>query len=191
MKVFNLLLALLLGACASVPVTRFYALVPASAPALVPASATKIQAPPTIVVREVTLPRYLDRPQIVTRTGEHRLRFAEYAHWGGDLREDITRVLAANLAPHLAGSAVLPAPTFVAVKPDLVVNVELLRFDAADDGQVHLVARWGVQGGLVREMALSRPRPGDAVDAALVGVMSELLGDLAAAIAPTLMAAKP
>lgn len=187
MRIFPFALVLLLGACASAPATRFYALAPVSAPV----AATKIQAPSIIVVREISLPRYLDRPQIVTRTREHRLRFAEYAHWGGDLREEITRVLAANLARHLAGSAVLPAPTFVAVKPDLTVDVELLRFEAADDGHVHLAVRWGVQGGLVREMALSRPRPGDAVDAALVGVMSELLGDLAAAIAPTLTAVKP
>lgn len=187
MRVFPLALVLLLGACASAPATRFYAL----APVAVPVAATKIQALPTIVVREVSLPRYLDRPQIVTRTGEHRLRFAEYAHWGGDLREEITRVLAENLARRLSGSAVLPAPTFVAVKPDLAVDVELLRFEAADDGQVHLAARWGIQGGQIREMVLSRPRPGTDVDAALVGAMSELLGDLAAAIAPTLTAGKP
>ena len=187
MRIFPLWLVLLLGACASAPATRFYAL----APVPVPISATKIQAPPTIVVREVSLPRYLDRPQIVTRTGAHRLRFAEYAHWGGDLREDVTRVMAENLARRLSGSAVLPAPTFAAVKSDVTVNVELLRFEAADDGEVHLAARWGIQGAQIREITLSRPRPGEAVDAALVGVMSELLGDLAAAIAPTLAAAKP
>jgi uncharacterized lipoprotein YmbA len=185
MRMLPLWLVLLLGACASAPATRFYALAPVS----VPVAVTKIQAPPTIVVREVSLPRYLDRPQIVTRTDTHRLRFAEYAHWGGDLREDVTRVLAANLARHLAGSAVLPAPTFSSVPPDLTLDVELLRFEAADDGQVHLVARWraSVQGA-VREVTLSRPRAGETVDAALVGVMSELLGDLAMAIAPTLAA---
>jgi uncharacterized lipoprotein YmbA len=116
------------------------------------------------------------------------LRFAEFAHWGGDLREEVTRVMAENLARRLSCSAVLPAPTFVAVNPDLTVEVELLRFEAADDGRVHLAARWRVQRAQIREITLSRPRPGDAVDAALVGVMSELLGDLAAAIAPTLAA---
>jgi len=184
MRVSPLWLVLLLGACASAPATRFYAL----APVPVPAAVTKLQAPPTIVVREISLPRYLDRPQIVTRTGTHRLRFAEYAHWGGDLREDVTRVMAENLARRLSGSAVLPAPTFVAANPDLTVDVELLRFEATDDGLVHLAARWRVQRAQVREITLSRPRPGEAVDAALVGVMSELLGDLAAAIAPTLAA---
>ena len=79
----------------------------------------------------------------------------------------------------------------MAANPDLSVNVEILRFEAADDGQVHLVARWGVQGGQIREVAFSRPRPGEAIDVALVGVMSELLGDLAAAMAPTLTAGKP
>ncbi len=186
MKIIHLSLVLLLGACASTPATRFYAL----APVQVPVAATKIQGPPSIVVREVILPRYLDRPQIVTRTGAHRLRFAEFAHWGGDLREEVTRALAENLARHLTGSAVLPAPTFASAPPDLTLDIELLRFEAADDGQVHLVARWGVQRAQIREITLSRARPGEAVDAALVGVMSELLGDLAAAIAPTMAAGR-
>lgn len=181
MRTSPLWLALLLGACASAPATRFYALAPA--PASV--TAARLAAPPIIVVREVGLPRYLDRPQIVTRTEAHRLRFAEFAQWGGDLREELTQVLAENLARRLAGSAVLPAPTFAATRPDLAVDVDIVRFEAADDGQVHLVARWRVPGAPIRTAAFSRPRPGEAVDAALVGVMSELVGDLAAAIAPT------
>jgi len=190
MRISPLWLVLLLSACAGAPATRFYALAPVSAPASATNPATKLQAPPTVVVREVSLPRYLDRPQIVTRADGHRLRFAEFAHWGGDLREEVTRALAANLAQHLAGSAVLPAPTFSSARPDLTLDVEVLRFEAMDDGKVHLAARWRSSGasaqGPVRELALSRPRPGGAVDAALVGTMSELLGDLAAAIAPTL-----
>jgi uncharacterized lipoprotein YmbA len=191
MRVPVILLALLLGGCAGAPATRFYAVAPVpvtSAPASV--AATKSQAPSTIIVREISLPHYLDRPQIVTRTSAHRLHFAEFAHWGGNLREDLTRALAENLARRLTGSAVLPAPTFSAARPDLTLDVEVLRFEAADDGMVHLVARWRAAGASagspVREVALSLPRPGDSVDAALVGVMSELLGDLAATIAPTL-----
>ena len=191
MRASVVLLALLLGGCAGAPATRFYAVAPVSvAPAATSIAAMKIQAPPTIVVREINLPHYLDRPQIVTRTGTHRLHFAEFAHWGGNLREDLTRALAENLARRLTGSAVLPAPTFSAARPDLTLDVELLRFEAADDGRVHLAARWRAAGasggGAVREVALSRPRAGESVDTALVGVMSELLGDLAAAIAPTL-----
>lgn len=187
-------LALFLGGCAGAPATRFYAVAPVPvAPSSV--GAAKIQSPSTVIVREISLPHYLDRPQIVTRSGTHRLHFAEFAHWGGNLREDLTRALAGNLARRLSSSAVLPAPTFSSARPDLTLDVELLRFEAADDGLVHLAARWrtvagaaGSSDGTVREVVLSRPRPGDSVDAALVGVMSELLGDLAGAIAPTLAA---
>lgn len=180
-KLHFLLLVLLIGGCASAPATRFYTLAPVTGEA-VPL------APRTIIVQEVALPRYLDRPQIVTRTGAHRLHFAEFAHWGGDLREDVTRVLAGNLAQRLPGSAVLPAPTFASAPADLRIEVEILHFEAADD-QVHLAARWRSDPARApQEVRFTRPQPGKTVDAALVATMSALLGDLAQAIAGQLPA---
>jgi len=39
----------------------------------------------------VQFPRYLDRPEIVTRDGEHQLVLGEWHRWGGSLRTDILR----------------------------------------------------------------------------------------------------
>jgi len=179
LRIFLLALpmVLMLSGCASAPATRFYALAPVS-------GATVDSVPRTLVVQEVTLPRYLDRPQLITRSDTHRLRLAEFDHWGGDLREELTRVLAANLAQRLPGSTVLPAPTFTAVAPDGRIAIEVLRFEAADDGQVHLQARW--RSGNTQppqEATFMRPRTGTATDAALVATLSALVGDLAQVIA--------
>lgn len=187
MKRATALLLLCLAGCVSGPATRLYMLAPA------PGSVVEHPSR-TIVVREVNLPHYLDRPQIVTRSG-HRLLVNESAQWGGDLRESLTRLLAENLGMRLPGSTVLPAPTFSHVSPDLRVEVDILRFEAAGDGRVHLAARWRAgnenRPGTVHTRAWSRPWAGDGVDGALVGAMSELLGDLAQAIAADLAMGRP
>lgn len=181
-------LVLLLAGCASGPATRLYLLSP------VPGT-TIPHAAHTIVIREVNLPRYLDRPQIVIRGSDHRLHIVESAHWGEDLREHLTRTLAENLGMRLPGSTVLPAPSFSQVRVDLRLEVEITRFEAADDGQVHLAARWRLgadsQPGVIHERSWARPRGGNGVDAPLLGTMSELVGELAQAIAGTLPAGKP
>jgi uncharacterized lipoprotein YmbA len=89
-----------------------------------------------VLVREVRLPNYLDRPQIVTREASHRLHIAEFDHWGGDLREDMTRVLAQNLGRVLDSKHVFTAPVGIAVQPDYRLEVEVLRFEREVGGQV-------------------------------------------------------
>jgi len=180
------LLAVLLGACAAAPATRFYTLSPVPSVDRLAGSGQG-----TVVVREVMIPRYLDRPQIVTRIDAHRLHFAEQAQWGGDLREDLTRVLADNLARRSAGSRVLAAPLAVPVAEAVRLDVELLRFEA-EAGQVRLAARWWVTDASGRVASrlhaaeLAHPVPAGVADGALVAAMSEVYGALADAIAASL-----
>jgi uncharacterized lipoprotein YmbA len=138
------LLALGLAGClGSAPTTRFYQL-----ESVADKSATNpgLKAP-TVLVREVRLPNYLDRPQIVTREASHRLHIAEFDHWGGDLREDMTRVLAQNLGRVLDSKHVFTAPVGIAVQPDYRLEVEVLRFEREVGGQVQLHARWWLSRG--------------------------------------------
>jgi uncharacterized lipoprotein YmbA len=175
-----------LGGCASqAPAVRFYVLAPQAA-----AVASAEAADLAIVVAPVRLPQYLERPQIVTRSGEHRLQLAEFDRWGGNLRQDMTRVLAQNLARLLGSERVVAAPHTLALQPDFRVEVEVLRFERAADGRVHLAATWRLRRGAdsaalaslhaeLRGAALSEE---DAFDA-LVASMSEVYGELARRIA--------
>ena len=52
----------------------------------------------TIGLAPIGLPRYLDRPQIMTRLGEHELGLSEVDLWADPLKDMIPRVLARNLA---------------------------------------------------------------------------------------------
>src|SRR5476651_2063711 len=81
-----------LGGCSDKP-TRLYVL---TADVANPGAASAQGIP--IGVGPVTLPKYLDRPQVVTRTASNSLNQADLDQWGGNLADNITRVLATNLA---------------------------------------------------------------------------------------------
>jgi uncharacterized protein len=61
-----------------------------------PASAGQREV--TLAVGPVTVPPYLDRPQIVTRTSRAKLTLADFEQWAGPLADTTARVLSEDLA---------------------------------------------------------------------------------------------
>lgn len=177
----------LAGCLGSAPTTRLYMLDPVAEGTAVGHNQKLV----TLIVREVRLPQYLDRPQIVTRDEGHRLQLAEFDHWGGDLREDMTRTLVANLGRLLASDQIFAAPLHAAVKPDFRLDLEILRFEREPGGQVRLTARWwltrGADGGVAvsRELSITGKTTAASYPA-LVASMSSVYGELAQAIADSL-----
>ena len=179
---------LLLSACTAAPATRLYLLRPVSDTPI--EKSTPVVRYPHIVIREVRLPQYLDRPQIVTRGTGDRLVINEYAHWGSNFRDEMTRVLAENLAVLLTGSRVMVAPVHHNVPQDQRIDLEVTHFERQMDGQVRLSARWWIEGGegrepataLTGEASLMTTPAGDSYEA-LAAAMSSVYGELALAIA--------
>lgn len=182
---------LLASACASDPVTRYYVLAPAAtAPA--PVAGAK---PVSVVIKDVRLPQYLERPQIVVRGSEHRLVMADYDLWAGDLRQDMLRVLSENLGRLLATDRVAIAPHTLKTAPDVRVEIEVLRFERGAGGNVELAARWwltrGADGQLVASPSVAlagTPLPAGAPYEAIVASMSALYAQLAQEIARSIQA---
>ena len=79
-------------------------------------------ARPGVVVAAVRLPEYLERPQLVTRSGDNRLQLEEFHQWGGNLGKDLTRVMAENLSLLLGSDAVVAAPHTQRTRPDYRVE---------------------------------------------------------------------
>ena len=176
----------LAGCLASAPATRLYQLESmADRPAVETAA-----KPVTLIIREVRLPQYLDRPQIVTRDIGHRMHLAEFDHWAGDLREDLTRILAENLGRLLGSERVFGSPLTVAMQPDYRLEVEILQFERDAGGRVQLTARWWLAQGkdasvlATREASFSGSAAMDSYPG-LIAAMSAVYGDLARAIATT------
>ena len=184
----------LLWGCASTPATRFYVL--AAVAEIPPDRPNHAARPVTLVIRDVRLPQYLDRPQIVTRSSGNRLQIAEFEHWGGNLREGMTLALAENLGRLLESDRVIAAPYSMPLQPDYRVEVEVLRFEREAEGRVRLSARWWLTRGsdaatLASPEAsfLGAPLGEAASYEALVASMSAVYGELSQAIAASVRAA--
>lgn len=184
-----LLLLLLLAGCgsASSP-TRYYVLTPLETAA--PAEKRDV----AVLVSGVRLPQYLDRPQIVTRGGDNRLQVSDHEQWAGNLRQDMTRVLAENLGRLLGSDRVVAAPNTLRAQPEFRVEVEVLRFERAPDGRVRLAAKWRLSRGDGALLASpSAELAGGALGEAgsfdaLVASMSAVYNELAVTIAHAIRA---
>ena len=175
----------LLSACASTPSTRFYVLSPLAAAQSAPVSAK----PVAVVIRDIRLPQYLERPQLITRDGENRIQLADDAQWAGNFQQDMVRVLTENLGLLLASDRVFSAPHNGPLKADFKLDLEILRFEQGADGRVTLSARWwlirGSDNALIEAPSVSlNSAPIDKLARdSLVAAMSSVYGELARLIA--------
>lgn len=147
---FPVAAVLWLAGCAGSPQARFYTLNPLGSPGAT-ASARGATPPVSVSVVPVEIPDYLDRPQIVTRDGRNELRLAEFDRWAGSLSENITAVLAENLALLLGTDRVFVYPLMPAEKAGFSVVTRLLRLDCVPGEQVLLKAQWTVVAGADRK----------------------------------------
>jgi uncharacterized protein len=135
---------LTLAGCADTPPTRFYTLSPLEG---APGGTPPANLPElTVGVGPVTLPPYLDRPQLVTRAGGNRMVLADFDSWVEPLQGMFTRVLGENLALLLGTDDVLLLPQNRDFALDRQVEVDVTRFDVDNVGNAVLDAKWWVYG---------------------------------------------
>jgi hypothetical protein len=150
-------------------------------------------------VGPVTLPEYLRRSEIVTRTGCQgseefcaELQLAELDRWAEPLEEAITRVLAEDLSILLATENVVRYPWRSTPPVTLQVTVDLVRFDVDAAGRTELIARWSVvdpETEAVLHLARStHGEPAAAGYGAKVSALSRALAELAREMAGVLEA---
>ena len=138
-----LALSALLAGCASTKPTNFYTLSRSTEPEVAKLLATGL----VIGLGPLSIPQYLDRPDIVTREGANQMHLAEFHKWSEPLEPLLTRIMAEDLYSLLDASDVIPLPQRGDVPLDRVVEVDINRFDADASGQVVLDARWRVYKG--------------------------------------------
>jgi hypothetical protein len=184
--------------CASTPSSKFYQLSPAKSQAGAKHEVVK-EGAVTVAVGPLRLPDYLDRPQIVTRSGRNELHLSEFDRWAGSLDDDVTMVLVEDIAN------LLPAERFFVTRwSPLLENqlqslywVELLvqRFEGTPGGAVVLKAQWGLFSKdkrfiLKRQADITEPVNGAGYEA-LVGAMSKALDRLSRDIADGILSVSP
>jgi uncharacterized lipoprotein YmbA len=185
----GLLLALFVAGCASSPPTNLYTLSAVDAP---PAEGRASKSTSAVVaVGPVTLPDYIDRPQIVTRQGAYRLELAAYDQWAAPLYDMLPRVLIENLALRLPSDRVVSFPQVSEASFDYRIAVDVSRFDVDATGQATLAARWQLYARstqralLVADDVLQRRSEGEGYGsyaASLSGVLADLADRIAQAL---------
>jgi uncharacterized lipoprotein YmbA len=93
-------------------------------------------------VGPVSVPRHLDRPEITQRTSAHRLSLRPLDHWAEPLSDTIPRVMSQNLEIALGLTRVESFPYTRSAGVTHQLTMELLAFDQAADGEVHMDVRW-------------------------------------------------
>ena len=175
--------------------SRFYTLEPLQVGDSPGATATDA----TLAVGPVELPDYVDRPQIVTRSGTNELVIAEFERWGGSLDRQISGSLVATLRDRLAPRQIAVVPLKSAVlssRPAYRMTVSVSRFDGVPGQSVVLQARWELctQGGGkeeslgVKEASVTEQIDGSGYDA-LVAAMQRALVRLGQQMADGVVAA--
>jgi uncharacterized lipoprotein YmbA len=178
--------ALASAGCASSPEPQFYTLFPHD-------GRTWEGEPLEVQLRRPGLPGYLDRPQIVRHEQPGKIEFSGADCWGAPLDGMVGSILAQNLAQRLPGASVYGESGAISSAPDVLVEVDIQRFELTERGDVELVAQvalhWPKTEAPARlERYTSSRSPADRSTTRLVTEMSELLAELANSIARSLRA---
>ena len=120
--------------------------------AALPGSGGRIAAR-SVELRRIGLAGYLDRPEIVRSEADYRVQVATNQRWGEPLTGMLDRVFTEDLVERLPGTAVFTEAGAISTAPDLVLEVDIQRFDADASGAVVLLAQVAVRRADAREPA--------------------------------------
>jgi uncharacterized lipoprotein YmbA len=135
-----LLTTVLLSGCTDHPVTRLHILT------LNQNEQDQVTRPSVIMrnigIREIKLPAYLDRPQIVSRVGDNELVLSSLHQWGEPLSQSIARVLAEQLDADLVDVHVRSYPWSHKQSIAAQIELQIKQFEIVDNQACVLDVTW-------------------------------------------------
>ena len=138
-----LFLVFLLGSCSSTPPVAYYTL------HTLPERQQEIPTAVTdntiaIGVGPVDFPKFLDRPQIVTRKSQNQIEVSEFNRWAGSFPGGFSRVLAKNISILLPTDRVAVYPWGDQFTPTYQIKLKVEQFDGQLGESVVLDVTWMV-----------------------------------------------
>lgn len=189
-----LALAALTGGCFGSKPTRLYMLssIAGDAPGMVDSRGESR----VIAVGPVSIPDYIDRPQIVVREDANQVTLAGFDQWAGSLADMVGRVLVEDLRAQMPADHVFAFPQAGAAGFDYRVAVQFTRFDVSTAGEAVATATWRVwdrAGTRTRLTAgtTTRAQAAGATYQECVAALSQALADLGGEIARSLVRLEP
>lgn len=149
-----------------------------------------------LVVGPLEFPRYLDRPELVTRDGSHRLVVADAHRWGGSMSSDVLRAVADDLGRLLGTVRVAVYPAEPRFPASYRVLLDVHEFEGVLGEKVALRVRWTIatvpdgRAVVVEESAVEQPVASASYED-LVAAESAALGTVTRQIAERVADLKP
>ncbi|MDR1694614.1 MAG: PqiC family protein [Lactobacillaceae bacterium] len=179
-KVLICFLLVLVTACVSSKPNRFYSLASNE-----PAGADVVTKKLLVGIDTVSVPGYLERPQIVTIKNNSELNLAEFDRWAEPISNALQRIIASNMSSVMKNAMVKPA-SVNRRSFNYIVSVEFNKLDGRFNDKVLLEAWWTVVDNngriVVNETSRYEAPLGDNYDE-LVEKQSELVSKLSVDIA--------
>jgi len=135
---------------------------------------------PTVALRQVSLPSYLNRDALVLRSGGAvQLVVSEYHLWAEPLNRAVPRLLEETMRPLLQEKGLnLLWPD--AADAALQTDVAFLRLDGIPGGSAGISARWRIlyrEGGLLAQGVFTKEADAGNTHESMVRALSRLLAD--------------
>jgi uncharacterized lipoprotein YmbA len=174
-----LLLVFFLAACSTTPPVAYYTLntlpeMQQEIPAAVMDDTLAIGIGP------VEFPKFLDRPQIVTRKSQNQIEVSEFHRWAGSFPGDFSRVLAKNISILLPSDRVAVYPWGEQFSSTYQIKLDVQQFDGQLGERVVLDVTWmvtdqeGTNKLLVRRSLIEEPVPDNNYEALVVAESNAL-----------------
>ncbi|MEX1113631.1 MAG: PqiC family protein [Akkermansiaceae bacterium] len=102
-------------------------------------------ARPAIAISRPALPSYLDRQQLVSRSGDGRVQMNSYHLWAEPLDSAISRVTALNLGRLTNSLNIQPVESFVTLDYRTLLEIRITRFEPDVSNHLILECTWKLQ----------------------------------------------
>lgn len=145
----------------------------------------------SIGIGPVTFPAELDRPAIVTRTGQNQLNVNEFHRWGSSLGKNFTRVMVENMAVLMKTDQVMARPWESYFQPKIRIAFDIQEFGGRLGEYASLNTTWtligekGNEAAVVHRTSIKETVADDSYDA-LVAAQSRAVAALSREIAEAL-----
>lgn len=93
-------------------------------------------------VGPITIPGYIDRPQIVTKTESAELQLAEFNRWAEPMEGMFTRALTANIRSLTGSHRIHSYPWSSNLEFTYRINAKVIKFENNANGDALLVVHW-------------------------------------------------
>jgi len=139
----SLLAATFISGCANTQQSNLYLL---HSPEKIAAISDEVQLieGKHIAVERLRIPKYLERPTIITTANESELIYSEFRRWASPLESNLSEVLVMNLGTLLPKCVVLSSRAMVPAPPDYQLHVQIQRMSGELGKNAILQARWGI-----------------------------------------------